>query len=108
MDLQGASVMILGGSGLVGRAVARRLLAFRPGRIVLVALGARETEEAADALAPLAGDTVIAVESGNIYAGAAPAGGDRGAEAAGAALRRLVDDIFGDLTEDVLKRSFLV
>ena len=45
-------VMILGGSGLVGHAVARRLLAFRPKQIVLVALYRHETEATAKALAP--------------------------------------------------------
>lgn len=109
MDLQGASIMILGGSGLVGQAVARRLLGFHPGRIVLVALSARETQEAAATLAPLAGDSVIAVESGDIYAPAPLAAGDRGRRTEDPAkLRVLVDDIFGDLTEDVLARSFLV
>src|SRR5258708_22060815 len=73
MDLQGASVMILGGSGLVGQAVARRLLDFHPRHIALVALEERETQETATALAPLAGDTVIAFEAGGNYAAASPA-----------------------------------
>src|SRR5438046_9778500 len=38
MELRDRTAMILGGSGLVGHAVARRLLAAAPRRIVLVAL----------------------------------------------------------------------
>jgi FlaA1/EpsC-like NDP-sugar epimerase len=38
MELRDRTVMILGGSGLVGHAVARRLLAAAPRRLVLVAL----------------------------------------------------------------------
>jgi hypothetical protein len=109
MDLQGASVMILGGSGLVGHAVARRLLDFHPRHIALVALTERETQEAASALAPLAGDTVIAVEAGDIYAPVTIVGHERGKSLDDPArLRLLVDDTFGDLTEEVLTRSRLV
>ncbi len=70
--------MILGGSGLVGHAVARRLLDFHPRHIALVALSERETQETAAALAPLAGDTVIAVEAGDIYTSASLTGQERG------------------------------
>ena len=52
MDISGATIMILGGSGLVGHAVARSLLACGPRRLVLVALTKRETAESAAALAP--------------------------------------------------------
>jgi len=109
MDLRGASVMILGGSGLVGHAVARRLLEFRPRQIVLVALFARETEESAAALAPIAGETVIAVEHGNVYLPASLAHGDRAKMMADPNnVRMLVEETFGDLTDDVLSRSLLV
>jgi hypothetical protein len=109
MDLQGASVMILGGSGLVGHAVARRLLDFHPRHIALVALSERETQETASALAPLAGDTVIAVEAGDVYTSVSLTGQERGASLQDPArLRLLVDDTFGDLTEEVLARSRLV
>jgi hypothetical protein len=109
MDIQGASVLILGGSGLVGHAVARRLLERRPRQIVLVALTERETREAADALMPWAGDATIATEHGNVYLPAALAREDRQTLLDDPARRRvLIDDIFGDLTETVLERSFLV
>jgi len=109
MDLRGASVMILGGSGLVGHAVARRLLDFKPRQIVLVALFARETEETAAALAPFAGDTALAVEHGNVYLPATLARGDRVKMMEDPQnVRLLVGEIFGDLTDEVLGRSLLV
>ena len=101
--------MILGGSGLVGHAVARRLLACKPKRIVLVALYARETDETAAALKPFAGATELAVEHGNVYLPAALARGDRVKLMEDPAnIHTLVEDTFGDLTDDVLSRSLLV
>jgi len=77
MDISGATIMILGGSGLVGHAVARSLLACGPRRLVLVALTKRETAESATALAPHAGETAIVAEPGNVYLPASLAQADR-------------------------------
>jgi len=52
MDLRDRTVMILGGSGLVGHAVARRLLGAAPRRVVLVALFEEEVRATARALEP--------------------------------------------------------
>src|SRR2546426_47737 len=52
MELRDRTAMILGGSGLVGHAVARRLLAAAPRRIVLVALFEEEVKATAEALQP--------------------------------------------------------
>ena len=109
MDLQGTSIMILGGSGLVGHAVARRLIACHPKRIVLVALSERETEDAAASLRPVAGDAAIVPEYGNVYLPGMLARSDRAALLDDPVHRRLlVDDVFGDLSEELLARSFLV
>src|SRR3954469_17073535 len=109
MELHGARVMILGGSGLVGHAVARRLLDMRPSEIVLVALFARETEETAAALKPFAGDAKLSVEHGNVYMSEELARGDRAKLMEDPAnIHRMAEDTFGDLTDDVLSRSLLV
>lgn len=101
--------MILGGSGLVGHAVARRLLDFGPSRIIITALTEREVVEAAGVLAPHAGDTAILTEWGNAYLPAPLARLDRTVLLERAEHRRmLLDDLFGDLTEDLVQRSFLV
>ena len=109
MELKGSTVMILGGSGLVGHAVARRLLDRRPKSIVVVALTERETGEASAALRPLAGTTAIATEHGNVYLPASLARADRATLTDDAANRRLlIEDVYGDLTDEVIGRSFLV
>lgn len=109
MNIGGSTIMILGGSGLVGHAVARRLLSCGPQRLVLVALTERETAETAAALAPHAGTTQIATEYGNVYLPASLARADRGALLDDPAHRALlVEDIFGELSDEILGRSFLV
>jgi hypothetical protein len=63
MELADRTVMLLGGSGLVGHAMARRLLAATPPppprRLVLVALFEDEVRAAARALEPYRGSVTI-------------------------------------------------
>ena len=108
MELRDGTVMILGGSGLVGHAVARRLLEAAPGRIILVALFENEVKVTARALDPYRGSTAIEVEWGDLFLPASLARLERGAVMADAKHRRLlVHDLLGELTEDILQRSFL-
>ncbi len=108
MEIRDKTVLILGGSGLVGRAVAHRLLSFRPARIVLVALDENEVREAADQLGSDLGDTEVETAWGNIFLPADAARVDRDSMLANERLRNLViGDLLGDLTGDVLQRSFL-
>ena len=55
MDIAGKHVLILGGYGLVGQAVARRLLPESPRRITLLSLRREEAEEAVRAVAARGG-----------------------------------------------------
>lgn len=108
MDLRDKTVLILGGSGLVGHAVARRLLAAGPRRLVLVALFEEEVRDAARALEPYRGRVAVEVVWGNVFLPAALAQLERSALVADPAHRALVlGDLLGDLTEDVLERNFL-
>jgi nucleoside-diphosphate-sugar epimerase len=108
MELRNATVVLLGGSGLVGHAVARRLLDKSPKRLVLVALFEHEVREAARALEPYRGGAAIDVEWGNVFLPAPVARLERAALLADPAHRRLVlSDLLGDLTEEVLERSLL-
>src|SRR5438309_529145 len=108
MDLRDRTAMILGGSGLVGHAVARRLLAAAPRRLVLVALFEEEVRATARALEPYRGRATIDVEWGNVFLPASLAQLERGAVVANPEQRRLVlQDLLGELTDDVLQRSFL-
>ena len=73
MELADRTVMLLGGSGLVGHALARRVLAAAPRQLVLVALFEDEVRAAAEALEPYRGRTTITVEWGNVFRPAATA-----------------------------------
>lgn len=109
MALRDETIMILGGSGLVGLALARRLLDFGPKALVLVALTEREVREAAQALEPCRGGAAILTEYGNVYAPAPLARLSRTELIDTAAHRRLLlDDIYGELTEERVGRSYLV
>jgi NAD(P)-dependent dehydrogenase (short-subunit alcohol dehydrogenase family) len=108
MNLRDRTVMILGGSGLVGHAVAKRLLGAAPSRIILVALFEDEVKATAHALDPHRGGTSIDAEWGDLFLPASLARLERGAVMADPAHRRLlVNDLLGELTEDILHRSFL-
>jgi nucleoside-diphosphate-sugar epimerase len=108
MELRDRTAMILGGSGLVGQAVARRLLGAAPRRVVLVALFEDEVKAAARALEPWRGRATIEVEWGDVFLPANLARLERGAITADPAHRALlVHDLLSDLTDDVLHRSFL-
>src|SRR5437899_114620 len=108
MELRDRTAMILGGSGLVGHAVARRLLAAAPRRVVLVALFEDEVRATARALEPDRGRATIEVEWGNVFLPASLAQLERGAIMASAAHRRLMlEDLLSEFTDDILHRSFL-
>jgi hypothetical protein len=111
MELGDRTVMLLGGSGLVGHAVARRVLGADPPpqRLVLVALYEDEVRAAARALDPYRGTVTIDVEWGNVFMPASVARLDLSVVMASAEHRALVlGDLYGDLTEQVLERSLLV
>ncbi|MGE5804138.1 MAG: short-chain dehydrogenase [Gemmatimonadota bacterium] len=110
MELADRTVMLLGGSGLVGHAVARRVLTATPAprRLVLVALYEDEVRAAARALEPYRGTVTVDVEWGNLFLPAAVARLDLAVVMGGAEHRALVlGDLFGDFTEAVLERSLL-
>src|SRR3989454_2376546 len=108
MELRERTVMILGGSGLVGQAVARRVLAASPRRVVLVALFEEEVQAAAASLEPHRGRAAIAVEWGDVFLPAALAKLGRGTVIASAEHRAvLLHDLLSELTEDALGGSFL-
>lgn len=108
MELRDRTVMILGGSGLVGHAVARRLLATAPRRIVLVARFADEVRATADALDRVRGKTAIDLEWGDVFAPASLAQLDRTTIFESAEHRaRLLQDTLGDFSDAILERSYL-
>ncbi len=110
MELRDRTVLILGGAGLVGFAVARRMIEHTPKRLVITSLRRADAEAAVGELENHPGAAATSIE---------PAWGDLfvqqdvcerrredilgDAEARG----RMVDDLFGPLTQEVLDRSAL-
>ncbi len=110
MELQDRTILVLGGAGLVGLAVARRLLDFDPGRIVI---GSLRRDEAEDAVAELRSDpradgVRIDPVWGDLFVPEADSARPRAELLADAdAVSRLVDDTYGELTDEVFLRSAL-
>lgn len=110
MDLSNKTVLILGGAGLVGLAVARRVLEEHPSRIVLGSLRRDEAEEGCEtlraepkaegvAIEPAWGDLFLPKEMGDLHRREILDDDD---------LRcRMLDDMYGELTDEVFKRSTL-
>ena len=106
MDIQGKTVLLLGGSGLVGLAVARALAPHRPARVVLSALTRAEVEPAVGELGGAYPDIEFAAEWGDLFAAEALKDRSRGDLLADPEARaRLLDDLYGELTPDVVRGS---
>jgi NAD(P)-dependent dehydrogenase (short-subunit alcohol dehydrogenase family) len=109
LDIRDSRIVILGGSGLVGMAVARELLPMRPALLVISALTEREARDGADELRSEAPDgTGIATEWGNLFVPRQlkDAPRDRLLDDADARAAML-DELYGPLGEEALRRSAL-
>lgn len=109
MEIQGSRVLILGGSGLVGLAVAREMLPLEPAELVITGLTRAEAEQG---LAELQGDparapgTRIEAEWGDLFVPEPLKDRPRGEILSDESARALLlDDLFGELTDDVVRRS---
>jgi NAD(P)-dependent dehydrogenase (short-subunit alcohol dehydrogenase family) len=110
MDLRDKTVLILGGAGLVGIAVARKMLESGPARVVIGSLRREEAEEAVAELArePLARGVALEAVWGDLFVPTALKDRPRGEMLDDPrALSLLVDDLYGELTEEVFARSTL-
>lgn len=67
MDIEDRTILILGGSGLVGMAVARALLGHRPRKILISALTRAEAEEGVAEIRGEAGECVVEAEWGDMF-----------------------------------------
>jgi NAD(P)-dependent dehydrogenase (short-subunit alcohol dehydrogenase family) len=111
MDIGGMSVLILGGSGLVGMAVARELLPLKPAALVISGLTRAEAEEAVAELrsdGALLPETRIEAAWGDLFQRDDMRERSRADIIADPAARSiLLDDLYGELTEDVVRQSAL-
>ncbi|MEX0979994.1 MAG: short-chain dehydrogenase [Gemmatimonadota bacterium] len=110
MDIKSGTILILGGSGLVGQAVARQLIARGPRRVVLASLLEDEAAKAVEALKaePGAEDIVIEGAWGDLFVPESAWHRPRGEVLDDAEARRhFIDDLYGELTDEVFGRSAL-
>ncbi|MEX0890625.1 MAG: short-chain dehydrogenase [Gemmatimonadota bacterium] len=111
MEIQGRRVLLLGGSGLVGMAVARELMAHEPAELVVSALTRAEAEAAAEELRhdeAMRPGTRVDPEWGDLFVPEALKDRGRGAVLADASDRgMMLDDLFGELSDEVVRRSTL-
>ncbi|MDH5607220.1 MAG: short-chain dehydrogenase [Anaerolineae bacterium] len=113
MDIKGKNALVLGGFGLVGMAVSRRLMEFEPARLVIGSLRTSEAEEAIADLKkefPKSATKLIAI-GGDIFLRAEwqKEGTHPRPEilADPQKRRRLVMDILGEMDDEILESSFL-
>ena len=111
MDITGKSVLILGGSGLVGMAVAREILARNPAALTVCGLTRQEAEAATaelEAEGSVPGGSRLHSEWGDVFLPASMKDIGRRAVLDDVGLRaRLVDDLYGELNDGILERSAL-
>src|SRR5687768_2609453 len=111
MEIKGRSVLLLGGSGLVGMAVARNLAAHAPASVVVTGLTRAEAE---GAVADLTAENVfgartrLTAEWGDIFLPEQLKEKTRRELLEDTSARgALIDDLYGELNEEVVNRSAL-
>lgn len=110
MDIKGRNVLLLGGSGLVGIAIARKLLPLRPARLVIAALRAEEAREGLETLrgVPEAEGVELVAEHGDILLRTSRRGESRQElMRTDEGRTEILDDLLGHLTEHDFRRSLL-
>lgn len=110
MDIKNKRVLVLGGFGLVGQAVIKRLMLEKPSHIVITSLRREEAESAVELFEELYKDSDTDFEPfwGNLFVREAWKDLPREQVLADTEMReRLVEDTLGDLTEDVLHTNTL-
>jgi NAD(P)-dependent dehydrogenase (short-subunit alcohol dehydrogenase family) len=108
VDIDGKHVLILGGYGLVGQAVARRLLPERPRRLTLLSLRREEAQEAVAALEGERDGVELAAAWGDVFTLADLKDRPRREVYSDSALRsRLIESLLEPLSEDAASQYFL-
>ncbi len=109
MDIQGKTVLVLGGWGLVGSAVCRKMMKHNPSRMIVTSLLRSEAQEAVEKLRkefPRSRKGLFVPWWGNIFVRDSLKNRSRTEILSGEKFRTmLIDDILDDLTDEVLERS---
>ncbi|MEW5927758.1 MAG: short-chain dehydrogenase [Gemmatimonadota bacterium] len=110
MEIRGSRILLLGGSGLVGTALARQLLPLKPALVVISGLTREEAEGGVAELArePDAEGVEIVPEWGDIFLPAELKDIRRRDIVEDPRARaQILDDLLGPLSEEVIERSAL-
>ncbi len=110
MEIRGKRVLVLGGWGLAGSAVCRRLLEEAPEEIIVASLNKEEAEEAVQKLREYSKneEVILTPTWGNIFLRDSLQGIPRTEIIENPTYRQqLIDDVLGDLTPEILNRSYL-
>jgi hypothetical protein len=109
MEIRNKRVMVLGGWGLVGMAICRRMLDEAPDELIVSSLMEEEAREACDRLRSEAKtDIRLTPVWGDIFVRDAMQGKSHKEILNDPTLRLwLIEDVLGDLTEELLSRMFL-
>ncbi len=109
MDIRNRTVLVLGGWGLVGAAICRKLVEERPKRIIVTSLLRPEAEDAVKTLRkefPQMNKDFFMPWWGNIFLRHSLKDKQRNDVVNDERFRTmLIDDILGEMTDDVFKRS---
>jgi hypothetical protein len=109
MDIHGKSVLVIGGWGLVGSAICRKLMEEQPKRMIVTSLRRSEAEEAADMLRaefPHVHEDFFVPWWGNIFVREELKDKPRGEILGKVRNRRMmIEDIVDELSPAVLRRS---
>ncbi len=108
MEIRGKKALILGGWGLVGQAVCRRMIEDEPAEMIILSLEKWQAEEAVDLLKKLAPNITFQAEWGNIFVRDSLKDLPREEILNNTKNRHLLmADVLDDLNVEIINRSYL-
>ena len=109
MEIKNKRILVLGGAGLVGMAICRRLLTERPDELIVASLTEKEAESACDILgAEGEWESLLTPVGGNIFLRDSLQSHSREQLLGDTQARQMViEDVLGELNAAVLERSLL-
>jgi hypothetical protein len=109
MEIKNKRILVLGGAGLVGMAICRRLFTESPDELIVASLAEHEAKEACEVLArEVNSDSIITPVGGDIFLRDSLQSLSRQQLMDDPEARQMmIEDVLGEFNEDVLQRSFL-
>ena len=108
MEIKGKKALILGGWGLVGQAVIRRIIDDEPAEVIILSLEKWQAKEAVNLMQKLAPYITFKAEWGNIFVRDSLKDLPRQEILNNPENRNLLmEDVLNDLNQEIIRRSFL-